>query len=95
MCDNECIAVMWRGDGACGIIPFPGVVCILCVQFIADYRRELADPHTSGVRREYLKEAMQDYEYSIRSYKQEMVQYDAELAKIGKSCGISLTFFIR
>ena len=52
-------------------------MCVLCVQRIADWQRELQDPSTSAERRRELQEEVQDYENLIKSRKSDISSLDA------------------
>ena len=55
-------------------------MCVVCVQEIAGYQRELADPSTSEERRAELEELVQVNEGIIQINKQRLVSTEAELA---------------
>lgn len=58
---------------------------VYCVQVLPDYQRQLADPQISERKREEVKEWIQYQESWIQIHKRKIVQFDNELAKIGKS----------
>ena len=47
----------------------PYLVCVLCVQRIADDKRELVDPSTTSKRRSWLERSVQWRERGIKEHK--------------------------
>lgn len=69
--------------GACGINLY--LVCVFCVQEIARHQKELADHFDlSEGWAEDLEHWIQHEKKNIQTCKQEIVQFETELAKIGK-----------
>ena len=59
--------------------PSPYLMCVPCVQEIAEWKRELAQPSLSSDRKQSLQ--MVQWETWINSYKQEILSIDRELDK--------------
>ena len=53
-------------------------MCVLCVQGIAGWQRELQHPSTSAERRE-LQELVQEHENAIKFYKSDISSSDADI----------------
>ena len=54
-------------------------MCVLCVQFIADNKRELGDPSTTSERRSVLEREVQDWEGIIKINKEWIVKNERDL----------------
>ena len=54
-------------------------MCVLCVQLIAGWQREVQDPSTSTERRRWLQERVQGYENVIKSWKSDISSLDADI----------------
>ena len=54
-------------------------MCVLCVQRIAGWQRELQHPSTNAKMRRWLQELVQDYENVIKSYKSDISSLDADI----------------
>ena len=59
----------------------PYLVCVLCVQGIADNKRELLDPSTTSERRSVLEGRVQGGEDMIKSYKEWIEETERDLDK--------------
>ena len=59
----------------------PYLVCVLCVQVIADCQSELAQPSITEQHRAELEEEVRDYEDKIQHYKQLIAEYNSDLAR--------------
>ena len=63
----------------------PYLVCVLCVQMIADRQSELAQPSIAKerrrIRRAGLEEAVRVYEDGIQQWKQRLAEYNSALAR--------------
>ncbi len=57
----------------------PYLVSVLCMQYIASWKRELEAPSDSE-RREELEEVIQTYESDIKSYKEEIESIESTLS---------------
>ena len=58
----------------------PYLVCVLCVQWIADRQSELAQPSITEEHRALLEKAVRVYEDGIQHYKQRIAEYNSNLA---------------
>ena len=69
--------------------PIPYLVCVLCVQWLAKARAELALPDTTSVRRRRLEEVCEDriqhWKQAISSADRQLAQRRAALAQLGES----------
>ena len=54
-------------------------MCVLCVQLIAGWQRELQRPSTSAERRRELQEEVQRRENTIKSHKSAISSDDADI----------------
>ena len=54
-------------------------MCVLCVQWIAGWQREVQDPSTNAERRRELQEEVQGYENVIKSCKSYISSFDADI----------------
>ena len=61
--------------------PSPYLMCVPCVQEIAEFKRELAQPSLSSDRKQYLQRSVQVLETYINNYKQRILAIDKELDK--------------
>ena len=61
--------------------PSPYLMCVPCVQEIAEFKRELAQPSLSSDRKQYLQRSVQVLETRINNYKQRILAIDKELVK--------------
>ena len=61
--------------------PIPYLVCVLCVQWLAKARAELALPDTTSGERRALEWEVQDCEGSIQYWKQAISSADIQLAQ--------------
>ena len=61
--------------------PSPYLMCVSCVQRIAKWKRELAQPSLSSDRKQSLQRLVQGLETSINNDKQEILAIDKELDK--------------
>ena len=61
--------------------PSPYLMCVPCVQRIAKWKRELAQPSLSSDTKQYLQERVQLREILINNHKQEILAIDKELDK--------------
>ena len=61
--------------------PSPYLMCVPCVQEIAELKRELAQPSLSSDRKQYLQRMVQGRETWINKYKQYILAIDKELVK--------------
>ena len=61
--------------------PSPYLMCVPCVQGIADLKRELAQPSLSSDRKQSLQRSVQEWETLINNYKQDILAIDKELVK--------------
>ena len=59
----------------------PYLVCVLCVQVIANYQSELAQPSITEEHRAELEEAVRDNEDRIQLFKQRLAEYNSDLAR--------------
>ena len=59
----------------------PYLVCVLCVQRIAIYQSELAQPSITEEYRAELEEAVRDCEDEMQHYKQRIAKYNSDLAR--------------
>ena len=57
-------------------------MCVVCVQLIADWRRELADPSTGEGRRAGLEGEVQVCEDDIQHCKQWLLESDTVIAQL-------------
>ena len=57
----------------------PYLVCVLCVQLIADYKRQLLDPSTTSEMRSEVEEAVQEWEVSIKYHKELIEKNERDL----------------
>ncbi len=55
-------------------------MCVVCVQEIADFRRELAEPSTGEERRAWLERRVQVTEGIIQDFKQGITNAEAAMA---------------
>ena len=58
----------------------PYLVCVLCVQRIAAYQSELAQPSITEQRRTVLEKLVRDSEDEIQHHKQRIAGYNSDLA---------------
>ena len=61
--------------------PSPYLMCVPCVQRIAECKRELARPFLSSDRKQYLQRSVQGRERMINYNKQDLLAIDKELVK--------------
>ena len=61
--------------------PSPYLMCVPCVQGIAELKRELAQPSLSSYRKQYLQGQVQGRETGINDSKQKILAIDKELDK--------------
>ena len=61
--------------------PSPYLMCVPCVQDIAEWKRELAQPSLSSDRKQSLQEEVQGWETLFNNYKQEILAIDKELVR--------------
>ena len=61
--------------------PSPYLMCVPCVQMIAEWKRELAQPSLSSYRKQSLQERVQRGETLINNNKQDILAIDKELVK--------------
>ena len=61
--------------------PSPYLMCVPCVQEIAKWKRELAQPSLSSDRKQFLQEQVQWRETYINDNKQKILAIDKELVK--------------
>ena len=61
--------------------PSPYLMCVPCVQDIAEWKRELAQPSLSSDRKQSLQGSVQVWETDINNNKQEILAIDKELDK--------------
>ena len=59
----------------------PYLVCVLCVQWIADHQSELAQPSITEQRRAELEEAVRVNEDMMQHHKQRLAEYNSDLAR--------------
>ena len=59
----------------------PYLVCVLCVQVIAVWQSELAQPSITEERRAVLEELVRDSEDKIQHHKQRLAEYNSDLAR--------------
>ena len=59
----------------------PYLVCVLCVQRIADWQSELAQPSITEEGRAELEKLVRDYEDKIQHHKQRLAEYNSDLAR--------------
>ena len=59
----------------------PYLVCVLCVQVIAVWQSELAQPSIAEERRALLEKLVRDYEDKIQHHKQRLAEYNSDLAR--------------
>ena len=59
--------------------PSPYLVCVPCVQLIAECKEELDQPSLSVKRRKELEEKVQVYEGYIQRYKKGIQEYEEEI----------------
>ena len=59
--------------------PSPYLVCVPCVQWIAEYKEELDQPSLSVERRKELEEKVQKYEGYIQEVKETIQEYEEEI----------------
>ena len=61
--------------------PSPYLMCVPCVQEIAEWKRELAQPSLSSDRKQSLQRRVQGRETDINNRKQVILAIDKELIK--------------
>ena len=61
--------------------PSPYLMCVPCVQVIAEWKRELAQPSLSSDRKQYLQRRVQWRKTSINNRKQDLLAIDRELVR--------------
>ena len=61
--------------------PSPYLMCVPCVQRIAEWKRELAQPSLSSDSKQYLQRSVQRWETVINNNKQKILAIDKELVK--------------
>ena len=59
--------------------PSPYLVCVPCVQLIAECKEELDQPSLSVERRKEVEEEVQKYEGYIQRYKEYIHKYEEEI----------------
>ena len=57
----------------------PYLVCVLCVQAIADWKRELLDPSTTSERRSEVEVQVQTWEGGIKRHKELIEENERDL----------------
>ena len=72
-CSSDVVRLVQEGPG------HSYLACVLCVQTIAEYQRELKRPSTSAEKRKVLQGQVQGYEKAIKSFKAHISSYDAEI----------------
>ena len=58
--------------------PSPYLVCVPCVQGIAEWKEELDQPSLSVERRKELEKNVQEFEGDIQRYKETINKYEEE-----------------
>ena len=61
--------------------PSPYLMCVPCVQMIAEWKRELTQPSLSSDRKQSLQRRVQRWETEINNCKQKILAIDKELVK--------------
>ena len=61
--------------------PSPYLMCVPCVQRIAEWKRELAQPSLSSDRKQFVQWQVQGLETMINNYKQKILIIDRELVR--------------
>ena len=66
-------------SGVVRVVPSPHLMCVLCVQLLADYQSQLESPSITAEERRRLQDQVQEHESYIRDYKDSIAHYEKKI----------------